>query len=370
MSYRLFTWLTCLILALFLIFHLILYQYTKEILFLPEKVLKRSAVTGRCEPSRHVEVTATGDLARLSHLYGLGVYRTVADTSDSRGYLNKEHVENASFPVVAAGDSFMWYNGDEGRFTSLLEKKIGAGCYNMSANGVEDPFAFLQSDLQKSAKVLVWEAGERTITADTFNPAKTGFYRAEAKRKLEYRDNWDGEKTFKYRLRVINSSNIKFLVNNISYAITGKPLLGKVSIARLKNGRDLMFYKDDLASFGRPGNPGDLKLIVDFISSVDRELKDTGTTLIFFAVPDKYNAYYEQITDDWKIQPDSDFIRKLTGELQKNNVIAINLIDPYRDRIRQGAELYHFDDTHWNCSGAEIAAELVAQEIKKRGLLD
>jgi len=370
MSYKGFVKSTCLILSLFLILHIILYQYTKEVLALPDKILKKSAFTGRCEPSKHVEISTIGDLARLSYLYRLGVERTVSDTSDGMGYLNKEYGENQVFQVVTVGDSYMWYNGDDNRFTSLLQNKLNVDCYNMSANGVEDPFNFLQSNLKENAKFLIWEAAERNITADTFNVEKINYYYSESKKKNEYIDRWDPKKTSHIKLRVINSSNIKFLLNNLSYTLAGKPLTGEAGIAKLKNGRDLLFYKDDLTSFKRQGFSEDLTHAVEFISYIDKKLKDEGIILIFFAVPDKYNAYYDEIIERQKINNDTHFIEHLTNELHKKNVIAINLINPFRNRIKDGFDLYHFDDTHWNSLGAEIAAELVAQEIKKRALLE
>lgn len=370
MSYRRFVLWSCVTLTIFFILNLILYQFTKEALVFPENILKRSAITGRCEPSRHVEITSMGDLARLSYLYRLGVDRKVTDTSDRMGYLNKEHSENEHFPVVTAGDSYMWYNGDENRFTSLLEYKLNVNCYNMSANGVEDPFTFLQSSLKRDARILVWEAAERNISAGAFNIEKINDYYSESKKKMEYTDWWDKKQALHKQFRVINSSNIKFLVNNLSYTITGKPLIGDVGIVRLKNGNELMFYKNDLSSFERRFYSEDLTRAADFISYINKRLKADGITLIYFAVPDKYNAYYDEIMDGEKIKKDARFIEHLNDELQKRDVITVNLFEPFRNAIGQGSDLYHFDDTHWNEDGAAIAAELVAQEIQKRMILD
>lgn len=370
MSYRRFVAWSCITLTLFFMLHLILYQFTKEALAFPEKVLKRSAITGRCEPSRHVEITSVGDLARLSYLYRLGIARKVTDTSDRMGYLNKELGKNVRFPVVTVGDSYMWYNGDEKRFTSLLEHKLNINCYNMSANGVEDPFTFLQSNLKKDARILVWEAAERNISAGTFNIEKINDYYSESKKKMEYADRWDQKQAQHKQFRVINASNIKFLINNLSYILTGKPLIGNVGIVKLKNGNELMFYKDDLSSFERRFYSEDLTRAADFISYIDKRLKAEGITLIFFAIPDKYNAYYDEIMEGEKIKKDARFIEYLNNELRKRDVIAINLFEPFRNAIGQGSDLYHFDDTHWNEDGAAIAAELVAQEIQKHIVLD
>jgi len=370
LSYRRFVAWSCITLILFFMLHLILYQFTKEALAFPEKILKRSAITGRCEPSRHVEITSIGDLARLSYLYRLGVARKVIDTSDRMGYLNKERGENVRFPVVTVGDSYMWYNGDEKRFSSLLERNLNVNCYNMAANGVEDPFTFLQINLKRDARILIWEAAERNISAGAFNIEKINDYYSESKKKMDYADGWDQKQVLHKQFRVINSCNIKFLINNLSYTLAGKPLIGEVGIVKLKNGRNLMFYKNDLVSFKRQSFSEDVSHSLEFISYVDRRLKAEGITLIFFVVPDKYNAYYDEIAYNQKTESEHHFIKDLINELQKNGVIAINLIDPFRNKIKDGFDLYHFDDTHWNSLGAEIAAELVAKEIYKRGLLN
>lgn len=370
MSFKRFVQLACIIVTLFLPVHLILYQFTKEALAMPENILKRSAITGRFEPLKHVEATTNGDLARLSYLYRLGIDRMNVDTSDRLGYLNKDNEKDKQYPVVTVGDSFLLYNGDDMRFTSLLKDKLNANCYNMAANGVEDPFTFLQSDLKRDAKILVWESVERNITADAFTMEKVDLYYTDSKKKIDYVDRWDRKNTFYKQIRYVNSTNFKFLINNLSYFLNGKPLIGEVDIVKLKSGKDLLLYKNDLISFQRQNFSKDLKHSVEFITYIDRELKKAGITLIYFAVPDKYDAYYERITDEQKLKNDAHFIEHLTRELQKNNVIALNLIDPFRTAIGQGKDLYHFDDTHWNSDGAEIAAKMVAQEIKIRGLLD
>ena len=370
MSYKKFVRLFCLIICFFLIFHLVLYNFTRESLALPEKLLKKSAVTGRHEPLKQVEVDTSGDLARLSYLYRLGICRRVGDSSDEMGYLNKKYGEKAAFPVVTTGDSFMLFNGDGSRFNNLLEDILGVNCYNMAANGVEDPFAFLQGDLKKEARVLVWESAERNISADVFNLNKVDYYYTNSKKKLEYAEDWESKGAFQKQLRVINLANVKFLINNIAYCVSGKPLLGDAGIVRLKDGKELLFYKNDLYSFKRRNFDEDLRQSVDFITYVDRELKKHGVTLVFLAVPDKYNAYYDQIADEEKINGDARFIDHLTGELKKNGVLAVNLLGVFRKEIEKGNDLYHFDDTHWNTAGAGLAAGLVAEEIKRHKLLE
>ncbi|OPY58757.1 MAG: hypothetical protein A4E55_00631 [Pelotomaculum sp. PtaU1.Bin035] len=370
MSYKYFVKQFTIIIIFFLIFHIIIYGFTREALSLPDKFIKRSIYTGRHEPLQHVEVTAFGDLARLSYLYRLGVRREVVDTSDEKGFLNKKYGENLVYPVLTVGDSFMLCNGDDGRFPILLQNQLNTNCYNAAANGVQDPFSFLQSDLIKNTKVLVWESVERNISSDSFNVGKIDFYYTESKKKNDYVENWDRKKTYRKQLEVVNSSNIKFLVNNLWYSITGKPALDKVDIVKLKNGRELMYFQDDLISFNKTENFEDVCQIAEFISYINTQLKAKGITLIFLAVPDKYNAYYGEIVEEQKIKNDPRFIERLTSELQNRNVIAVNLIDPFRNEINEGRDVYHFDDTHWNNNGAEIAAELVAREIKKRGLLD
>ncbi|OPX88310.1 MAG: hypothetical protein A4E52_01247 [Pelotomaculum sp. PtaB.Bin013] len=370
MSYKYFVKVFTIAIISFLIFHIILYGFTGEALSLPDKFIKRSAYTGRHEPQRHIEVTAFGDLARLSYLYRLGVRRKVVDTSDQNGYLNKDYNDNLTYPVLTVGDSFMLCNNDDERFSMLLQNKLNINCYNAAANGVLDPFSFLQGDLMKNAKVLVWESVERNINNDSFNIGKVDFYYSASKKKNEYEENWGKKNTSHKQLAVVNSSNIKFLVNNLSYNITGKPVLDKVDIVKLRNGRDLMFFHDDLVSFNKTGDFEDICQPVAFISYINEQLKAKGITLIFLAVPDKFNAYYDEIVEEQKTKKDPHFIERLTSELQKNNVIAINLIDPFRNEIREGRDVYYFDDTHWNGEGAEIAAGLVAQEIIKGKLLD
>jgi hypothetical protein len=349
--------------------NVILYCFTKNVLTLPDRVIKRSSVTGKFEPSKQSVTEIIGDLARLSYLYNIGVNRTVAETSDSSGYLNIDYSENKAFPVVTMGDSFMYYNGDSERFSTLLQNILKENCYNMSANGVEDPFTFFQNDLVKKPKVVVWGFVERNINSRDFNPERINLYYTSSKKKIDYAEKWE-RNNFKKQFRLINSSNFKFLLNNLSYYLAGKPLLGEANIVKLKSGRELLFYKNDLTSFNRQSFTEELNLCVQFITYVNEEFKKRGITLIFVAAPDKYDAYYNEILDEQKISCDTDFLYLLSQELRGKNVIAISFTDVFRKRISEGNHLYHFDDTHWNIEGAQIAAELVAEEIRDRHLLD
>ena len=370
MSYKKLVYRMVCFLVIFLFFHLFIYYgYTGEPLELPDKLLKKSAFTGRHEPGKTVEVTTFGDLARLSHLYRLGIRRTVTDTSDSLGHLNPDYHSGKVYPVVTVGDSFMRFNGDGHRFDDLLEEKLGVPCYNMAAKGVEDPFVFLRSNFKNEAGVLVWESVERNVRAGAFNAQKINYYRQLAEKKAAYQETWADKSYRPKKFRQVNSTNVKFIINNIYFSLWGTAPLGDVRIARLQDGGKLLYYHEDLIYFQRPGFDEDLARAVEFVCRVDRELQENGVRLVFLLVPDKYNAYYAQIKPGEKPPRDSGFMRRLVEELQKNGVLAINLIDPYREMINGGIDPYHPDDTHWNSAGADRAAELVAAAIREHRLL-
>jgi len=357
-------------LAAFLFLHLIIYYgYTGETLELSEKLLKKSATTGRHEPSKQVEVTAFGDLVRLSYLYRLGSRQTVTATSDSLGYLNPDYRPGKDYPVVTVGDSFLMVSSDENRFNALLGQKLGVPCYNMAANGVEDPFAFLQSDFVRRTKVLVWECVERNIQAEHFNINKMEYYHALAAKKAACVETWTKDSLRPHEFKQVNSANIKFIVNNLYFSLKGVPLLGEAGVARLKDGRKLLYFKDDLIYFQRPYFEEDLARAVEFICRINRELQKYGVRLVFLAIPDKYNAYYELIADETKPAAENRFIRCLVDELRQNGVPAANLLDPYRELIDRGIDPYPPDDTHWNNTGTDLAAELTADLITEHDLL-
>ncbi|GAA4276510.1 alginate O-acetyltransferase AlgX-related protein [Aquimarina mytili] len=103
-----------------------------------------------------------------------------------------------------------------------------------------------------------------------------------------------------------------------------------------------------------------LKRTADIISSYRDYCKSIGVEFVFFPIPNKETVYFDLVPLDK--QPD--FLEKLYVELKKRNIHTINAIALFNQQ-RHTELLYHFDDTHWNEHGIEIAAKRITKLLSE-----
>ncbi len=336
------------------------------------------------------ERLAYGDLSRLSYLNGLRHYVKLFN-NDSTEYIGNNKLKN--FPIYTIGDSYTDYPDYPTRIASLISSELMTNVYNMTGQTVGAMMNFIVSDTINSSskpKVVIWEVVERTAACDHmtvlnfdkfYNEAlkikkivKSGrVYSSDEEVKpyfTKFRIN-SNKKQFKwYDLRgkveswslnhnPITSINLKFIINNLSYYTTGKLIRGSdlVNIVHLKNGDPLLFLDNERGSFLYGYNY--VNQTAEFVAKVNAILKEKGITLIFYVVPDKYNAYYNLFEDKYKSGEDHDFMGKLTYKLKEKGVHTFNLLPEFREKIEQGQDdVYIVDDSHWGMGGKQIAVNL------------
>lgn len=333
------------------------------------------------------ERLAYGDLSRLSYLNGLRCYVKLSNY-DSQEYIGDNKLR--SFPVYTIGDSYTDYLDYPTRIASLISKELKTNVFNMTGQTVGAMMNFIVSETINSPfkpKVVIWEVVERTASSnhmttqnfDTFykealknkkiiksgrvyspdEEVKPNFtkVRIESRKKqLKWYDMRGKIENWLSNNNPVTSINLKFLLNNLSYYATGKLIKGTdlVNIVHLKNGEPLLFYDNERGGFLYGYN--NVNQTAEFVAKVNSILKEKGITLIFYVVPDKYDAYYNLVQDKYKRGEDHDFIGKLTDELGKKGVHTFNLLPEFREKIQGGAkDIYLLDDSHWDMGGKQIA---------------
>lgn len=125
----------------------------------------------------------------------------------------------------------------------------------------------------------------------------------------------------------------------------------------------LLFYKEDLLSVKTTNINVNITKANDVINIISEKLKQKGVQLIFLPSPDKYDFYYEFITDKTLFTEPLFF--KSFSSLDKK-YIYIDSKDILKQHLSSSADIYFYGDTHWSPVASKIIASEISQEIRNR----
>lgn len=120
----------------------------------------------------------------------------------------------------------------------------------------------------------------------------------------------------------------------------------------------LLFYYKDLINTEQNNLPENAIKLNKILNQLSQKLKEKNITLIFLPSPDKYDMYYDYITDKQTFTKPIFFdnLKKLNKEF-----IYINSKEILTKELNSKKDIYYFDDTHWS----PIASGLITQKIKE-----
>lgn len=134
-----------------------------------------------------------------------------------------------------------------------------------------------------------------------------------------------------------------------------------------------LFFRKDL-EYGTGGdlaNQPNEKNPLAHIAELKRFLDKHNVSLLFVAVPNKTEVYFEKLPFDSPTDPltiVNPYERKFLSDLQDSGVEVIDLLPSFlkaktEDNVNV-EPVYQKQDTHWTTRGLRLAAELIAQRIK------
>lgn len=101
---------------------------------------------------------------------------------------------------------------------------------------------------------------------------------------------------------------------------------------------------------------------IKIIESYKKAIEARGARFIFLPIPDKENIYYELLPSQKK----PEFLPKLVEALEQKNIEVVNIQPAFENAYERGELVFFKDDAHWNNTGVKIAADMLADQIKKK----
>jgi alginate O-acetyltransferase complex protein AlgJ len=121
--------------------------------------------------------------------------------------------------------------------------------------------------------------------------------------------------------------------------------------------------KANTHSTTKTNNP-DLALAarITLINQLSQDLRAVGVKLIVALVPDKARVYATHLKTSYPSFNESRYSAALAA-LKAKNVAVVDLLKPMQRWEQSKGDLYYRTDTHWNQTGAALAANEIASKI-------
>lgn len=129
-----------------------------------------------------------------------------------------------------------------------------------------------------------------------------------------------------------------------------------------KNG--WLFLTDELRY--EPQGAAHLRVRTEVFGAAARALDQQGVKLVVALVPDKARVYSHQLTNGSYPDYNRSRYQDALTSLRSNGVITVDLLKPLTLAAQQ-RDVYYHSDTHWNQTGAQVAAKEVSLAISKLG---
>ncbi|PIZ22679.1 MAG: cell division protein FtsQ [Comamonadaceae bacterium CG_4_10_14_0_8_um_filter_57_29] len=128
---------------------------------------------------------------------------------------------------------------------------------------------------------------------------------------------------------------------------------------------DFLFLTDELKY--EPDGEANLSARAQLLGAAARALKNQQVQLVVALVPDKARVYAQFLKNGHYPSYNESRYSSAIAALNQQEVVAVDLFEPLA-QAAQHHDVYYLTDTHWNQTGARIAAERIARQVKALAL--
>jgi len=309
-------------------------------------------------PNKYSIRNESGDLGHNSTYNS--IKQNIVWKTDKYGFRNNPETTTGYYDIVLVGDSMSVGCGttQDQILSNQISRKINSQVFNYSQLTIDDDFLNNLTDMKINPKIIIYQVIERNIPRlDNININN----RRTFKNKIisQYRIFFA-----KYKLMYIPTAVSRFYKKEPINYIKGKldSILGDLDPTVISGAENVLFYKGSLST--KQLTHETVISIGNKLENLSSSFRKRGIEFIFLPVPDKESIYLELIPDNLSRLKRNNVLTDIKSELDKRGVRSVDTISPFRYSFHAGKRIYHPDDTHWNETGIEIAAGLIAKEIK------
>jgi hypothetical protein len=306
-----------------------------------------------------------GDLANLANLPQYREYRSEVASTDSLGNRNLPSLLQAGpAGALMLGDSFAMGTGlNDGETLAVrLSERTGLRFYSMASQEALPSIELILSTIRRIGMkngLVIFQHLERkdppaeASLQDGWNVE--GGYRAWLRTPFEYSP-----------LQIVFSRLHRKLLDDRWFP---NPYSQYVRILHLEDGGPMLFHRDEFEVRRKIRN-----LDVSYWVALHHRLSVNGHRLLVFSVPDKLTVYHELVLEKDELPPSSAYLHNLTLRLDSAGVPALDLTACFKTEaklaLRNRKQIYWRDDSHWNSSGVQVAADEITRWLHSREVLN
>ena len=295
-------------------------------------------------PSMIIEKKEEGN---LGHDSKYAVVKNVTWITDQYGYRN---YDGKGHDTVVIGDSNIAGAtlSQEDTFTEVLEDMIDGDVYSMGAANINDYLEDKRFVDDPPDRVIM--ASIRALPNIYKNPSSmTAQERVIKKKDITQKIIQEIDRFLKLRIIRYANSSLERGINKFF----NENAVDNIAFVS----EDVLFLK--LENDENRRTDEDLDLAASIIKSYHDYFVSQEIEFIFLPIPNKRDIYHELLPEEQK----SNFVPLLIERLQSEGVSVVDIQVAFEEAYKNGEELYHLDDTHWNKYAVGIAAQLTAKTI-------
>ncbi len=315
-----------------------------------------------------------GDLIRVGYFIdNTGNYRErlQEDISPDIDYMMLENSNlETSFDVFTVGDSFSQQK--QYGYQNVLAKEGKQVLHSkLLGNPIQNLTSLLNGNLFDSISVnyVILESVERQFIDNVLNLDRSKAIYLSDIRQNEKKliSKQKPKEASNAKPNFFNPGVIKLPLYRVLYQWNDHAYFSKVYKVSIQKqlfstgNQDLLFFSDDLKPLNQNNDYSKVELINNELNQLSASLQSKGIQLIVLPCPDKYDLYFDFITDKSKYNEPKffDYLSSCTKDY-----IYIDSKQILQELLSKKQDVYYYDDTHWSPVAANEIGEYIAKTIE------
>lgn len=315
------------------------------------------------------------DLIRVSSIYASEKVYSVNFPKEKKYYTSLDECDIKTKPkydVVNIGDSFSLQE-NLGYHNFIAKEEISL--LNLFSYSYENPAQILVGLLNSGffdkvqTKYVILESVERLVVKRLvhidyekhrdINGIQKEFIKF--KREISKRQKQEEEKAVFFSKQTLKSPPI-----NMMYSLGFREPIGayvyrfKTKDSLFTNENSVLVYFEDIEKNNFNNNNENVIKVNDNLNKISDLLLEKGIKLIVLVCPDKYDYFYESITNREDLDKPV-FFDKMRALEKKYNFIDSKKI---LKKVQHKKNVYYYYDSHWSPIAARIIGKKIASDIK------